>query len=134
MPPLDRLLPRDPRLLQIAFLSSFLLLGVAGLGLQIDLWMPPVLLASTCGLQWGLERLLGLPSTGFRSPIISALGLSLLLRTDVLLGRSPRGGDRHRLQVRLPRPGQARLQPHHAGAHRLPPRHRPRLVLAEPVG
>jgi hypothetical protein len=83
MPRLDRLLPRDPRLLQIAFLTSFLVLGIAGLGLQIDPWMPPVLLASTCALQWGLERALGLPPTGFRSPIISALGLSLLLRTDV---------------------------------------------------
>ena len=83
MPTLDRLLPRDPRLLQIAFLTSFLVLGMAGLGLQVDLWMPPVLLASTCALQWGLERLLKLPSTGFRSPIISALGLSLLLRTDL---------------------------------------------------
>jgi len=84
MPTLDRLLPRDPRLLQIAFLASFLVLGMAGLGLQIDPWMPPVLLASTCALQWGLERLRGLPPTGFRSPIISALGLSLLLRTDAL--------------------------------------------------
>ena len=83
MPTLDRLLPRDPRLLQVAFLTSFLVLGMAGLGLQIDLWMPPVLLASTCAMQWGLERLLKLPSTGFRSPIISALGLSLLLRTDL---------------------------------------------------
>jgi len=77
-------LPRDPRLLQIAFLASFLVLGVACLGLQVALWMPPVLLASTCAVQWACERALRLPSSGLRSPIISALGLSLLLRTDAL--------------------------------------------------
>jgi hypothetical protein len=83
MRPLARLLPRDPRLLQIAFLGSFLALGLSQLGLQVELWMPPVLIASACGVQWAGERLLGLPRTGFRSPLISALGLSLLLRSDV---------------------------------------------------
>ena len=82
MRPLQRLLPRDPRDLQIAFLASFLVLGVAFLGLQIEPWMPLVLLASTCGVQWACERLLRLPSSGFRSPLITGLGLSLLLRTD----------------------------------------------------
>src|SRR5262245_20180923 len=81
---LDRLLPRDPRLLQIAFLASFLVLGVAVLGLQIEPWMPPLLLASTCAVQWTCERLLKLPSSGFRSPLITGLGLSLLLRTDAV--------------------------------------------------
>src|SRR5215813_5215309 len=82
MHPLQRLLPRDPRLLQIAFLASFLVLGVAFLGLQVEPWMPPVLLASTCAAQWLCERALGLPSSGLRSPLITGLGLSLLLRTD----------------------------------------------------
>ncbi len=81
---LQRLLPRDPRLLQIAFLASFLALGVAFLGLQVEPWMPPVLLVSTCAVQWACERLLRLPSSGFRSPLITGLGLSLLLRTDAL--------------------------------------------------
>ena len=84
MRPLHRLLPRDPRDLQIAFLASFLVLGVAFLGLQVEPWMPPVLLASTCAVQWACERLLGLPSSGFRSPLITGLGLSLLLRTDAV--------------------------------------------------
>ena len=39
---LQRLLPRDPRDLQIAFLATFLVLGVAVLGLQIEPWMPPL--------------------------------------------------------------------------------------------
>src|SRR5678815_3715834 len=84
MRPLQRLLPRDPRDLQIAFLASFLVLGVAFLGLPIEPWMPSLLLASTCGVQWACERLLGLPSSGFRSPLITGLGLSLLLRTDAV--------------------------------------------------
>ncbi len=81
---LQHLLPRDPRLLQIAFLASFLVLGVTVLGLQVEPWMPPLLLASTCAVQWACERALRLPSSGFRSPIITALGLSLLLRTDAI--------------------------------------------------
>ncbi|MGZ6027856.1 MAG: DUF2330 domain-containing protein [Myxococcaceae bacterium] len=81
---LQRLLPRDPRDLQIAFLATFLVLGVGVLGLQIEPWMPPLLLLSTCSLQWACERLLGLPSSGFRSPLITGLGLSLLLRTDAV--------------------------------------------------
>ena len=84
MRPLQRLLPRDPRLLQIAFLASFLVLGVAFLGLQVEPWMPPLLLGSTCAVQWACERLLRLPSSGFRSPLITGLGLSLLLRTDAV--------------------------------------------------
>ncbi len=84
MRPLQRLLPRDPRLLQIAFLTSFLVLGVTALGLQIEPWMPPLLLASTCAVQWICERALRLPPSGFRSPLITGLGLSLLLRTDAL--------------------------------------------------
>jgi hypothetical protein len=84
MRPLRHLLPRDPRDLQIGFLASFLVLGVAFLGLPIDPWTPPLLLASTCAVQWACERLLRLPSSGFRSPLITGLGLSLLLRTDAL--------------------------------------------------
>ena len=84
MRPLQRLLPRDPRDLQIAFLGSFLVLGVGFLRLPIELWMPPLLLVSTCAVQWACERVLRLPSSGFRSPLITGLGLSLLLRTDAV--------------------------------------------------
>jgi len=84
MRPLHRLLPRDPRDLQIAFLGSFLVLGVAFLGLQIEPWMPPVLLGSTCAVQWACERCLKIPSSGLRSPLITGLGLCLLLRTDAI--------------------------------------------------
>lgn len=82
MNPLARV--RDPRVLQIAFLSSFLVLGVALFGFDIPLWVPPTLLASTCGTQWLCTRLLRQPPAGYLSPVITALGLSLLLRTDAL--------------------------------------------------
>jgi hypothetical protein len=81
---LVRYVPRDPRVLQIAFLVTFLALGLASLGFQLDLWMPPVLLATACATQYLSEKLLGRPSSGYLSPAISALGLSLLLRTDTL--------------------------------------------------
>ena len=82
MTALTRFVPRDPRVLQIAFLGSFLLLGVSTLGFQVEPWMPPVLIATACATQLLCERLLGIPGNGYLSPVISALGLSLLLRTD----------------------------------------------------
>jgi Na+-translocating ferredoxin:NAD+ oxidoreductase RnfD subunit len=79
---LARLVPRDPRVLQIAFLATFLALGMASLGFQVEPWMPPLLLATACATQFLCERLLHRPMSGCLSPLISALGLSLLLRTD----------------------------------------------------
>jgi hypothetical protein len=81
---LARLVPRDPRVLQIAFLGTFLTLGMASLGFQVEAWMPPLLLGTACATQFLCERLLGRPGSGYLSPVISALGLSLLLRTDTL--------------------------------------------------
>ncbi len=82
MSTLARLAPSDPRVLQVAFLGTFLVLGFCTLGFQMEMWMPPVLLATTCATQWLCERLLGRPGSGYLSPLITALGLSLLLRTD----------------------------------------------------
>jgi hypothetical protein len=75
-------LVRDPRVLQVAFLATFLSLGMASLGFQVEPWMPPVLVATACATQFLCERFLRLPGSGYLSPVISALGLSLLLRTD----------------------------------------------------
>jgi Na+-transporting NADH:ubiquinone oxidoreductase subunit NqrB len=74
---------RDPRILQIAFLSAFLATGVAWLGFELPLWQPPLIIATALGTQWALTHLTGAPPSGYRSPLISSLGLSLLLRTDV---------------------------------------------------
>ncbi len=79
---LARLVPRDPRVLQVAFLGTFLALGTGSLGFQLELWMPPLLWATACGTQRLWEQLLGRPRSGYLSPLITALGLSLLLRTD----------------------------------------------------
>lgn len=81
---LSTLLPEDPRYLQIAFLGSFLVLGVEELGFDVAWWQPVLLAASALGTQWGLARLLGVPAGGWQSPLISSLGLALLLRTDAV--------------------------------------------------
>jgi hypothetical protein len=79
---LTRLVPKDPRVLQVAFLGTFLTLGMVSLGFQVAAWMPPLLLGTACATQFLCERLSGKPGSGYLSPLISALGLSLLLRTD----------------------------------------------------
>jgi enediyne biosynthesis protein E5 len=82
MQPLASLVPRDPRILQIAFLGTFLFLGMESLDFQVPPWMPPALLATALATQWLCDWLFQRPPSGYLSPLISALGLSLLLRTD----------------------------------------------------
>ena len=81
MPPATWL-PRDPRLLQIAFLSTFLLLGVGWLGFDVPPWQPPLIALTACATQWAMTRWMRTPPVGYLSPLITSLGLSLLLRTD----------------------------------------------------
>jgi enediyne biosynthesis protein E5 len=71
-------LPKDPRWLQIAFLCSFLLLGLTARDFPI--WHAPLLFASCLGTQLACERLLNLPHAGLLSPLITSFGLTLLLR------------------------------------------------------
>ena len=80
---LQALLPRDPRVLQLVFLTSFLTAGFVAVSFDCPLWEPPVLLASALTTQWLLARREGRWDLGLRSAAITALGLSLLLRTDV---------------------------------------------------
>jgi Na+-transporting NADH:ubiquinone oxidoreductase subunit NqrB len=75
-------LPKDPRWLQIGFLSSFLLLGLCVFDFELAWWTPAVILASTCATQWACIKLWKLAPQGYLSPIITGLGLSLLLRAD----------------------------------------------------
>jgi Na+-transporting NADH:ubiquinone oxidoreductase subunit NqrB len=74
---------KDPRLLQIAFLGSFLTAGLTVLHFDLPLWQPPLILATACATQWGMTWLFKVPPVGYLSAIISSLGLSLLLRTDL---------------------------------------------------
>jgi enediyne biosynthesis protein E5 len=72
----------DPRWLQIAFLSSFLACGL-WLGV-VPSWQPPLCLAAALVAQEVGRRLTGAPASTQRSAIITGLGLSLLLRTDLV--------------------------------------------------
>jgi Na+-transporting NADH:ubiquinone oxidoreductase subunit NqrB len=80
--PLAAALPRDPRHLQIAFLASFLAAGVGWLGFDVPVWQPPLIMLTACVTQWTMTRLFQAPPVGYLSPLITSLGLSLLLRTD----------------------------------------------------
>src|SRR5690349_9758092 len=77
-------LPKDPRVLQIAFLTSFLLAGILFCDFDLPLWLPPLVVGSACAAQWGCVKLFGLPSQGYRSPIITGLGVTILLRSDLV--------------------------------------------------
>jgi Na+-transporting NADH:ubiquinone oxidoreductase subunit NqrB len=72
----------DPRWLQIAFLSSFLMCGLR-LGV-VPLWEPPLTLGAVLLAQEIGRRLTGVPASTLRSATITGLGLSLLLRTDLV--------------------------------------------------
>jgi len=75
-------MPRDPRWLQIAFLCSFLVLGL--LARDFPIWHAPLIFASCLGTQLLCERLLRLPHAGLLSPVITAFGLTLLLRAGAV--------------------------------------------------
>lgn len=74
----------DPRHYQIAVLSSLLLWGIVGLDLEVLPAVAGVVLATALGTQWLGARLVGLPRFDPRSALISALSLTLLLRTTSL--------------------------------------------------
>ena len=77
--------PQDPRLYQIAVLGLLVSYGVFVLDFGIH-WYNALAIAATALLvQWAGTRLATLPSFDPRSPMISALSLILLLRTDDVL-------------------------------------------------
>lgn len=79
----DRL--RDPRLYQIAVLSSLLIYGVLRLDLEVTAPRAAVLLGTALLCQLACTRLWHLPAFDPRSALISGLSLCLLLRTNSLL-------------------------------------------------
>lgn len=79
----DRL--RDPRLYQIAVLSSLLVYGVLRLDLEVTAPRAVVLLGTALLCQLACTRLWRLPAFDPRSALISGLSLCLLLRTNSLL-------------------------------------------------
>jgi Na+-transporting NADH:ubiquinone oxidoreductase subunit NqrB len=72
---------RDPRWLQVAFLGTFLSVGLASRDFPI--WHGPLLFAAALGTQLACMRLLRLENVGMLSAVITACGLTLLLRSDV---------------------------------------------------
>ena len=79
---LPRKPPQDPRWLQIAFLASFLSIGL--LARDFPIWQAPLIFATALATQIAFTRLLRLPDAGLLSPVITSFGLTLLLRSDVL--------------------------------------------------
>jgi Na+-transporting NADH:ubiquinone oxidoreductase subunit NqrB len=72
---------RDPRLFQIATLSALLAWGLLALDLEVRAPVAAAVFAAALGTQYAATRLLGLPRFDPKSALISALSLTLLLRT-----------------------------------------------------
>jgi len=74
----------DLRLYQIASLSTLLLYGLTWLHFDISLWQIAITLGTALLTQYAGTRIYDLPAFDPKSPLISALSLCLLLRTDHL--------------------------------------------------
>ena len=74
----------DPRLYQIASLSTLLLYGLIWLHFDVSSWQIAITLGTALLTQYAGTRYFNLPSFDPRSPLISALSLCLLLRTNDL--------------------------------------------------
>ena len=72
----DLRLPKDPRWLQIAFLSSFLAVGLCAR--DFPLWHAPLVFATALVTQIAFARLLKLTDASLLSPVITSFGLTLL--------------------------------------------------------
>ena len=77
--------PLDPRLYQIAALSSLLVYGLLRLDLEVSLPRAALILATALVTQYACARVWRLPAFDPRSALISGLSLCLLLRTPYAL-------------------------------------------------
>ncbi len=77
-----QLLALDPRLYQIASLSTLLLYGLAWLHFDVSVTQIAVTIGTALLTQYAGTRYFKLPSCDPKSPLISSLSLCLLLRTD----------------------------------------------------
>lgn len=75
---------RDPRLYQIASLSSLLLYGLTWLHFDVSMWQIAITLGAAQLTQYAGTRYFNLPSFDPKSALISSLSLCLLLRTNDL--------------------------------------------------
>ena len=74
----------DPRHYQIATLAALLAYGMVRLEFQVSVTQSATMLAAALATQWLCTRWWRLPAFDPRSPLISGLSLSLLLRTTDL--------------------------------------------------
>lgn len=76
-------MPKDPRWLQIAFLASFLCFGLAAR--DFPAWHAPLVFAVCLATQRACTTVLRLRlrDNGWLSPVITAFGITLLLRSDL---------------------------------------------------
>lgn len=77
--------PRDPRYYQIAVLGMLVTYGVVVLEFGIHWYNVVAILVTALSVQFFGTKLARLPSFDPRSPLITALSLTLLLRTDFVL-------------------------------------------------
>lgn len=73
-------LTRDPRHGQIAAVGMLVLAGAIWFGFEMPWWRPAAALGAALAVQWVAARAIRLPFD-WRSPTITALSLTLLLRT-----------------------------------------------------
>ena len=76
-------LAKDPRTYQIATLLSLLIFGVFARAFEVSPLQIGALVLTACAVQW-LGGVLVAARADFKSPLITALSLSLLLRADAL--------------------------------------------------
>lgn len=76
-----RTMARDPRHYQIATLSSLILIGLFAYSFRLPWWHVVACIGSTLGTQAAADRFIARRPFDPRSPLISALSLTLLLRT-----------------------------------------------------
>ena len=77
-----RALPKDPRYYQIAVLASLVIVGIGWLGFEMTGRQIFILLGSALATQYACGKLAGGVCFDPKSPLISALSLCLLLRTN----------------------------------------------------
>lgn len=75
---------RDPRLYQIASLSTLLLYGLLFLHFDVSIWQVTITLGVAQLTQYAATRYFNLPTFDPKSALISSLSLCLLLRTNDL--------------------------------------------------
>ncbi len=80
LPRFPNSLARDPRHAQIGAVGSLVLAGTLWYGFEMPWWRPVTALIAALATQWLACRLIRLPFD-WRSPAITALSLTLLLRT-----------------------------------------------------